>query len=52
MEEKINITPEQALAHFMEQNKNANRHLRRMIKKSMGIKIPTQNKPYVKKDEN
>ena len=50
MEEQVQITPEQALAHFIEQNKNANRHERRMFKKLMGIKLPTLNKPYVKKE--
>lgn len=42
------ITPEMALAHFVEQNKYANRHERRMFKKLMGIKLPVNNKPYIK----
>ena len=45
---KEEITPEQALAHFIEQNKYANRKERRMIKKLMGIKLPTNNVPWQK----
>ena len=45
METELNITPEQALAHFIETHKGDNRHQRRMFKKMLGIKLPTTNVP-------